>query len=87
MRHKLAKLYMNDAQLIWNGNRIEGAAAIQKFYEELPVSLHSVRCFDSQPVHGKFTVNHGQKRRSMRHVCNCLTHHSFIVADNILLMY
>ncbi|KAA0188989.1 hypothetical protein HAZT_HAZT004683 [Hyalella azteca] len=50
MRHKLAKLYLSDAELIWNGNRLTGDAAIQKFYEELPVSQHTVRCFDSQPV-------------------------------------
>ncbi|KAF2354144.1 Nuclear transport factor 2 [Trinorchestia longiramus] len=50
MRHKLAKLYLNDAELIWNGHRMTGGTAIQKFYEELPVSQHTVRCYDSQPV-------------------------------------
>ncbi|CAL4121280.1 unnamed protein product [Meganyctiphanes norvegica] len=50
MRHKLAKLYMEEASLVWNGNTLKGNAAIQKFYEDLPVSSHTITCMDSQPV-------------------------------------
>lgn len=50
MRHKLSKLYLDAGRLVWNGNVVEGAAMIQKFYEDLPTSLHCLTCLDAQPV-------------------------------------
>ncbi|MPC37047.1 NTF2-related export protein [Portunus trituberculatus] len=50
MRHKLSKLYLDGGRLVWNGNVVEGNAMIQKFYEDLPTSLHIVTCLDAQPV-------------------------------------
>lgn len=55
MRHKLAKLYLEDGKLVWNGNAVDGNISIQKFYEDLPPSIHNVTCLDSQPVRGKLT--------------------------------
>ncbi|XP_071550336.1 NTF2-related export protein 2 isoform X2 [Panulirus ornatus] len=50
MRHKLAKLYLEDGKLVWNGNAVDGNSNIQKFYEDLPPSLHNITCLDSQPI-------------------------------------
>lgn len=50
MRHKLSKLYLESGRLVWNGNAVEGNSLIQKFYEDLPTSMHSVTCLDAQPV-------------------------------------
>ncbi|KAK8728406.1 hypothetical protein OTU49_009279 [Cherax quadricarinatus] len=50
MRHKLSKLYLEDGKLVWNGNAVDGNTNIQKFYEDLPTSIHSITCLDSQPV-------------------------------------
>lgn len=52
MRHKLSKLYHNEGMLVWNGNQLVGGEKIQKFYEGLPTSYHSIVSLDSQPVGG-----------------------------------
>ena len=52
-RHKLAKLYLEKGTLVWNGNHTEGKEKIQKFYEELPVSDHTITTLDTQPINGK----------------------------------
>ncbi|KAK7086897.1 NTF2-related export protein 2 [Halocaridina rubra] len=49
-RHKLHKLYLDEGKLVWNGNPIERKENIQKFFEELPTSVHTITCLDSQPV-------------------------------------
>ena len=48
----LAKLYLDAASLVWNGNHVTGNEAIQKYYEALPSSTHNVESFDSQPIPG-----------------------------------
>ncbi|KAK4303349.1 hypothetical protein Pmani_024635 [Petrolisthes manimaculis] len=50
MRHKLSKLYLENGKLVWNGNAVDGNNNIQKFYEDLPPSVHILNCLDSQPV-------------------------------------
>ncbi|KAG0723039.1 NTF2-related export protein [Chionoecetes opilio] len=50
MRHKLSKLYLESGRLVWNGNQVTGNAKIQKFYEDLPTSVHTLYCLDAQPV-------------------------------------
>ncbi|XP_057341967.1 NTF2-related export protein [Microplitis mediator] len=49
-RYHIARLYLDTAQLIWNGNGIEGKEEIQKFWISLPVSNHSISSLDAQPV-------------------------------------
>ncbi|XP_066985272.1 NTF2-related export protein [Macrobrachium rosenbergii] len=49
-RHKLNKLYLDEGKLVWNGNVVEKKENIQKFFEELPTSTHTITSLDSQPV-------------------------------------
>ncbi|ROT76794.1 NTF2-related export protein [Penaeus vannamei] len=53
MRHRLGKLYLEDAQLVWNGNSVKGNTRIQKFFEDLPTSVHNILCVDAQPISDK----------------------------------
>ena len=48
----LAKLYLESATLVWNGNAVNGAANITKFMENLPTSVHLVDALDAQPIAG-----------------------------------
>lgn len=48
----MARLYLDSAILIWNGNGIEGKDQIQNFWTELPSSEHSVITLDAQPITG-----------------------------------
>uniref|UniRef100_T1JER8 NTF2-related export protein n=1 Tax=Strigamia maritima TaxID=126957 RepID=T1JER8_STRMM len=52
-RHKLAKLYMDDARLLWNGNCVNGNEAITMFYKNLPISETLVCSLDTQRVLGE----------------------------------
>lgn len=56
MRHKLAKLYLEDGQLVWNGNAVKGSTNIQKFFEDLPTSVHNILCVDAQNINGMYKV-------------------------------
>uniref|UniRef100_A0A8C5P5H8 NTF2-related export protein n=1 Tax=Jaculus jaculus TaxID=51337 RepID=A0A8C5P5H8_JACJA len=47
-RHALARLYLDKATLIWNGNVVKGLEALNNFFEMLPSS-------DFQPVHEQAT--------------------------------
>ena len=49
-RQTLSKLYLDSGTLVWNGNSVTGAEAIQAFLEKLPSSEHTVICLDAQPV-------------------------------------
>lgn len=44
---------MDNAHLIWNGNRVEGKENIEKFWTDLPTSEYSIITLDAQPVTGK----------------------------------
>lgn len=57
MRHKLSKLYLDNGKLVWNGNAVDGNNNIQKFYEDLPPSVHIINCLDSQPIRGKIFLH------------------------------
>ncbi|KAF0306966.1 NTF2-related export protein 1 [Amphibalanus amphitrite] len=46
----LSKLYLDTGTLVWNGNSVTGADAIQAFLETLPTSEHTVICVDAQAV-------------------------------------
>ncbi|XP_022909324.1 NTF2-related export protein [Onthophagus taurus] len=49
-RHCIAKLYLDNGLLTWNGNGISTSDRIQKFYMDLPSSEHCVITLDSQPI-------------------------------------
>ena len=49
-RHVMEKLYLGTAVLSWNGNKVEGADAIQRFLLALPSSEHDMTSLDAQPV-------------------------------------
>lgn len=51
-RYHISRLYLDTATLIWNGNGIEGKDNIQKFWTDLPVSVHNVYTLDAQPITG-----------------------------------
>ncbi len=48
----VGRLYMDAATLVWNGNAVNGQEAVQKFYEALPTSEHTIDAIDAQPVPG-----------------------------------
>ena len=49
----IKNLYLDSANLVWNGNAISGKDAIVKFLEDLPTSTTTLSSLDSQPVNGK----------------------------------
>ena len=49
-RQTLSKLYLDTGTLVWNGNSVTGAEAIQTFLETLPSSEHTITCVDAQAV-------------------------------------
>uniref|UniRef100_A0A0L8FSK0 NTF2-related export protein n=1 Tax=Octopus bimaculoides TaxID=37653 RepID=A0A0L8FSK0_OCTBM len=46
----LSKLYMTNAQMVWNGTFVEGMTEIMKFIEHLPSTETSVETFDCHPL-------------------------------------
>ena len=55
----IKNLYLDSANLIWNGQSISGKDAIIKFLEDLPTSKTTLSSLDSQPVNGKATGRTG----------------------------
>ncbi|XP_014484145.1 PREDICTED: NTF2-related export protein [Dinoponera quadriceps] len=51
-RYLLSRMYMDTANLIWNGNGVEGKDNIQKFWTDLPTSVHNILTLDAQPITG-----------------------------------
>lgn len=49
-RNAVKNLYLDTANLIWNGRAVSGKDAIVKFLEDLPTSRISVCSLDTQPV-------------------------------------
>uniref|UniRef100_A0A182JE74 NTF2-related export protein n=1 Tax=Anopheles atroparvus TaxID=41427 RepID=A0A182JE74_ANOAO len=49
-RHQMARLYMDNGLLAWNGNGANGKDEIQKYFQELPRSEHNITTLDSQPI-------------------------------------
>ncbi|XP_067003080.1 NTF2-related export protein isoform X2 [Anabrus simplex] len=56
-RHLLSRYYLDTAVLVWNGNGTVGKEQIQKFFEDLPTSQHTLTSLDSQPVLGAVVAN------------------------------
>ena len=54
-RHTIAKMYLETATASWNGNKVDGAVDIQKFYlDKLPKTEHLIMSVDAQPVGSAF---------------------------------
>lgn len=49
-RHQMSRLYLDNGVAVWNGNDITGKDNIQKFFESLPATEHTVVTVDAQPV-------------------------------------
>lgn len=49
-RHLMSRYYLDTGVLVWNGNGTVGKDLIQKFFEGLPPSEHTLTSLDSQPV-------------------------------------
>lgn len=46
----MSRLYLDDGLLVWNGNGSNGKENIQKFFQDLPVSEHTIVTLDAQPI-------------------------------------
>ncbi|XP_020296190.1 NTF2-related export protein-like [Pseudomyrmex gracilis] len=51
-RYLISRMYMETANLTWNGNGISGNDNIQKFCTDLPSSEHTITTLDAQPIIG-----------------------------------
>lgn len=50
-RHTIGKLYLDSANLFWNGNKMTGPAEIQQFFlDKVPTTEHILTSLDAQPV-------------------------------------
>ncbi|KAI8483860.1 NTF2- export protein 2 [Branchiostoma belcheri] len=49
-RHVLNKLYLDTANVVWNGNVVKGPQEITKFHDNLPHSEHTLITLDCQPL-------------------------------------
>jgi len=49
-RNKLKGFYLENAQLVWNGNPVSNRENILKFLTDLPSSVIEVASLDAQPV-------------------------------------
>ncbi|CEP00445.1 NTF2-related export protein [Plasmodiophora brassicae] len=49
-RSDVAAFYQETSTVLWNGTRITSAAAIDRFFKEMPVSKHTVTSYDIQPM-------------------------------------
>lgn len=46
----MSRLYLDTGLLVWNGNEAVGSEKIQKYYQDLPSSEHSIQTLDAQPI-------------------------------------
>lgn len=53
----MSRLYLDNAIVVWNGNGTTGKENIQKYFQELPMTEHSVTTLDAQPVIDDATLN------------------------------
>ena len=49
-RHLMSRYYLDTGVLVWNGNGTVGKDLIQKFFDGLPPTEHTLTSLDSQPV-------------------------------------
>lgn len=46
----MSRLYLDTGLLVWNGNEAAGNEKIQKYFQDLPSSEHSIQTLDAQPI-------------------------------------
>lgn len=46
----MSRLYLDNGLLVWNGNEASGKDNIQKYFLELPTTIHNVITLDAQPI-------------------------------------
>ncbi|XP_011701684.1 PREDICTED: NTF2-related export protein-like [Wasmannia auropunctata] len=56
-RYLISRMYMDTANLIWNGNGVTSKDNIQKFWTDLPTSEHAIHTLDAQPITGPEVAN------------------------------
>uniref|UniRef100_A0A182PFW3 NTF2-related export protein n=1 Tax=Anopheles epiroticus TaxID=199890 RepID=A0A182PFW3_9DIPT len=49
LRHYIARLYTDDAVLIWNGHGVKGKQKIQDLFRHVPFAEHKILSLDAQP--------------------------------------
>lgn len=52
----MSRLYLDNGLLVWNGNEASGKENIQKYFQDLPSSVHNVVTLDTQPIIDESTV-------------------------------
>lgn len=52
----MSRLYLDNGLLVWNGNEASGKENIQKYFLDLPSSIHNVITLDTQPIIDESTV-------------------------------
>lgn len=87
-RNKLKGFFMENAQLVWNGNPVSNLDNILKFLNNLPSSTIDVTCIDAQPVDESVTdkkttmmVTVQGKIRFQNRPFACF-HETFIMTEN-----
>lgn len=53
----MSRLYLDNAVADWNGNGTTGKENIQKFFQDLPITEHTITTLDAQPVIDEATSN------------------------------
>ncbi|XP_053699218.1 NTF2-related export protein-like [Sabethes cyaneus] len=51
-RHQVARLYMANGRLVWNGHGAAGKNKIRKYFQQLPRSKHIINSLEAQPICG-----------------------------------
>ncbi|XP_053690476.1 NTF2-related export protein-like [Sabethes cyaneus] len=49
-RHQMARLYMDDGLLVWNGHGATGKDKIQAYFQQLPRSEHTMNTLNADPI-------------------------------------
>lgn len=53
----MSRLYLDNGIVVWNGNGTTGKENIQKYFQDLPTTEHSVTTLDAQPIIDEATLN------------------------------
>lgn len=53
----ISRLYLDNACVVWNGNGTNGKDNIQKYFQDLPSTEHTVSTLDAQPIIDEATLN------------------------------
>ena len=48
--------------IVFNGNPISGAAAMQKMFEEMPAAKYGIQCYDCQVINPSFVLGDCQDK-------------------------